>query len=77
MSPIKEWVAWLFAIPRIFTVAYEKDGKKILTVATTQRGRETVITHFHVEHLLDNNLQVTEQTLAHEKDKFIKVSSNK
>lgn len=72
MNVIRRWVAYIFKIPWTSVIYYEKDGKKIAKIITTvgKKARETT---FQVEHLLDDNLAVTEQTLRKEKRIFTKV----
>ena len=72
MSTIKYWIAYIFKIPWSSTICYKKNGKKIVRVVTAI-GKRTKETTFQVEHLLDDNLAVTEQTLRKEKRIFTKV----
>lgn len=59
----------------ILWVTHQKNGKKYLTIVKTDG--ETVLweRRFLVEHLVDENLEVTDQTLEQETKMFIKSSS--
>ena len=59
----------------ILWVTHEKNGKKYLTIVKTDG--ETVLweRRFLIEHLVDENLEVTDQTLEQETKMFIKSSS--
>ena len=59
----------------ILWVTHEKNGKKYLTMIKT--NGETVLweRRFLIEHLVDENFEVTDQTLAQENEMFIKSSS--
>lgn len=73
---IKQWIAHIFNIQRTFIVCYQKDGKKYLRIVVVKNRRIKEL-NFLVEHLLNENLEVTEETLQKEKTVFTKVSSNK
>lgn len=73
---IKHWISYLLKIPQTFVVSYEKCGIKYLKIVRCV-GKKRTEKIYQVEHLLDDNLQVTEQTLEMEKKIFVKVSSNK
>ena len=59
----------------VLWVTFEKNGKKYLTMLKTDG--ETVLweRRFLIEHLVDENLEVTDQTLEQETKMFIKSSS--
>lgn len=76
MKLIKHWIAYLFNIPQSFVVSYEKDGNKYLRIVRVINRKSTEL-NFLVEHLLDSNLEVTEQTLQKEKQMFFKLPSSK
>lgn len=59
----------------ILFVTYEKSGKKILTLLKNNGEKILWEKRFLVEHLLDENLEVTEQMLKQEKELFVKSSS--
>ena len=67
---LKHWIAWIFKIPQTYWVAYQKDGKKILVVVSKQRGRDDVSFRCLVEHLVNKDYEVTDETLAHEEKLF-------
>lgn len=76
MNVIRHWIAYIFKIPWTSVIYYEKDGRKITKIITTV-GKKTRETTFQVEHLLDDNLAVTEQTLRKEKRIFTKIYEDK
>ena len=59
----------------VLWVTFEKNGKKYLTMLKTDG--ETVLweRRFLIEHLVDENLEVTDQTLEQETKMFVKSSS--
>ncbi len=60
------WVQSTIVIP------LELDGKKILQIVRTSKDGIVDKKSYQIEHLLDDNLEVTEQTLEMEKDWFKK-----
>ena len=61
---------WKF-LQSIFVITFEKDGNMHLHVSQVCRDGTRVIRRtFLVEHLVDENLEVTDQTLAEEKRLF-------
>lgn len=60
------WVQSTLIIP------LELDGKKILQIVRTSKDGIVDKKSYQIEHLLDDNLEVTEQTLEMEKDWFKK-----
>lgn len=54
----------------IIAVRLMRDGKKYLVLAKTGKDGKIWQQNFLVEHLLDENMEVTEQTLAEEKEWF-------
>lgn len=76
MALIKKWLAYLLNIPQTFIVSYEKDGNKYLRVVKVINRKPTEL-NFLVEHLLDSNLEVTEETLQKERRLFFKLPSSK
>ena len=70
---LKNWILWLFKIPQTFVIRYKNDGKNILIVSTAIRGRKTETKRYLVEHLLDEELNITQETLAQEKKMFLDV----
>lgn len=76
MKIIKQWIAHFLGLQQAFVVSYEKGGKKYLRVVRV-RDRKTTELNFLVEHLLDSNLEVTEETLQKEKQMFFKLPSSK
>ena len=61
----------------ILFVTYEKDGNKYLTLIKNDGEKKLWERNFLVEHLVDENLKITNQTLEQEKRMFIKSSSTK
>ena len=76
MGIIKQWLAYFLNIQQVFIVSYEKNGKKYLRLIRV-RDRKSTELNFLVEHLLDGNLEVTEETLHKEKQMFSKLPSSK
>lgn len=70
---LKNWILWLFKIPQTFVIRYKNDEKNILIVSTAIRGRKTETKRYLVEHLLDEELNITQETLAQEKKMFLDV----
>ncbi len=70
----KEWVTWIFKIPRVGYVSYEDNEKKILIINVAKRGKKVKKMIFTVEHLVDENLRFTNETLAQEKELFPKIN---
>ena len=68
---MKHWIAYLFGIPRTFIVTYQVSGIKYLKIVRCV-GKKRTEKIYQVEHLLDDNLQVTEQTLEMGKKIFVK-----
>lgn len=69
----REWITWALKIPKTNYVAYEKNGKKILVISTARRGGKIKRKIFSVEHLVDENLQFTDEMLAQEEELFQKL----
>lgn len=66
----KHFVKWKF-LQSLVVVPYEKDGKMYLHISQVCAGGKRVIKRtFLIEHLVDDNLAVTDQTLAEEKRVF-------
>lgn len=56
---------------RLIVIPYKKDGNMYLHVSKVCRDGTRVIKRtFLIEHLVDENLEVTDQTLAEEKRVF-------
>ena len=55
----------------ILKITYRKDGKNILSVAKVWENGKEWQENYLIEHLLDENLEVTEQTLEEEKHRFV------
>ena len=66
---VKHEVHW---VQSILIVHYELDGRKILQIARTSSDGVVEQKNYQIEHLLDENLQVTEQTLEMEHRMFRK-----
>ncbi len=69
---IKQWIAYILNLQQAFIVTYEKSGKKYLRIVRV-RNRKKEEFNFLVEHLLDENLNVTEEILQKEEDMFSKL----
>lgn len=67
---LKHWIAWIFKIPQTFIARYKNDGKNILIISTAVRGKKTEIKRYLVEHLLDEKMDVTQETFTQEKSHF-------
>lgn len=66
----KHFVKWKF-LQSLVVVPYEKDGKMYLHISQVCVGGKRVVKRtFLIEHLVDDNLAVTDQTLAEEKRVF-------
>lgn len=66
----KHFVKWKF-LNSLVAVPFFKDGKKYLHISQVCRdGTKVVKRTFLIEHLVDDNLAVTDQTLAEEKRVF-------
>lgn len=66
----KHFVKWKF-LQSLIVVPYEKDGKMYLYISQVCAGGKRVVKRtFLIEHLVDDNLAVTDQTLAEEKRVF-------
>lgn len=50
----------------IIAVKYSQNGKKYLSLIKTEEGKKIWQQNFLVEHLLNENKEVTEQTLEQE-----------
>lgn len=59
----------------ILFITYEKNGKNILVLSKNDGEKILWEKRFLVEHLLDEKLEITEQTLEQEKKLFVKSSS--
>lgn len=66
---VKHEVHW---VQSTLIVHYELDGRKILQIARTSNDGVVEQKNYQIEHLLDENLQVTEQTLEMEHRMFRK-----
>lgn len=55
----------------ISVVTYKKDRKNILSVVKVGENGKEWQKNYLVEHLLNENLEVTEQTLDEEKHRFV------
>lgn len=67
----KHFVKWKF-LQSLIVIPYEKGGKKYLHISQVcADGKRVVKRTFLVEHLVDDNLAVTDQTLAEEKSVFV------
>lgn len=60
----------------IMSVSYNKDGKNYLVLAKTDGEKRLWEKRYLVERLVNENLEVTEQTLEQEKKEFVKSSSS-
>lgn len=69
---MKEWIAHILNIRRTYFVTYEKCGEKYLRIVTVKNGK-SVEYIFRVEHLLNSNFAVTEETLQTENKLFVKL----
>lgn len=66
----KHFVKWKF-LNSMFVVPFCKDGKMYLHISQIcGNGTRVVKRTFLIEHLVDDNLAVTDQTLAEEKRVF-------
>nr|DAP20634.1 MAG TPA: hypothetical protein [Caudoviricetes sp.]DAP20643.1 MAG TPA: hypothetical protein [Caudoviricetes sp.] len=66
----KHFVKWKF-LQSILIIPFIKDGKMYLHVSQVCGGGPRVVKRtFLIEHLVDNNLAVTNQTLEEEKRVF-------
>jgi hypothetical protein len=66
----KHFVKWKF-LQSIFVIPFQKDGKMYLQISQVcEDGTRVVKRTFLIEHLVDDNLAVTSQTLAEEKRVF-------
>ena len=66
----KHFVKWKF-FQSIFVIPFQKDGKMYLLISQVCEGGTRVVKRtFLIEHLVDDNLAVTSQTLAEEKRVF-------
>ena len=76
LNIIKIWIQHLLKVRRCSWTAFEKEGKRFLTIVVI-KGREVKRYNFAVEHLLNDNCEVTEETLRKEDEIFTKFSSNR
>lgn len=66
----KHFVKWKF-LQSIFVIPFQRNGKMYLHISQVcEDGTRVVKRTFLVEHLVDDNLAVTNQTLAEEKRVF-------
>ncbi len=66
----KHFVKWKF-LQSIFVIPFQKDGKMYLHISQVcEDGTRVVKRTFLIEHLVDDNLAVTNQTLAEEERVF-------
>lgn len=66
----KYFVKWKF-LNSLLVIPLEKDGKMYLHISQVCRDGTRVIRRtFLIEHLVDENFEVTDQTLAEEKRVF-------
>lgn len=71
---LKNWIARIFKIPQTYWVTYKKDGKNILVLISVEKNWDKSDKKiFSVEHLLNEDLEITEQTLNQEKEIFVDV----
>lgn len=71
---LKNWIARIFKIPQTYWVTYKKDGKNILVLISVEKNWDKSDKKiFSVEHLLNEDLEITEQTLNQEKEMFVDV----
>jgi hypothetical protein len=61
----------------IMETEFEREGKKYLLLVKIGENGEVWRKHFLIKNLLNENWEVTEQTLEQEKEMFTKVPSNK
>ena len=54
----------------ISVITYRKDGKNILSVVKIGENGKEWKKNYLVEHMLDDNLEITERTLEEEKSRF-------
>ncbi len=64
---IRHEVHW---IQSTVIIPFELDGKKIMQIIRTSKDGIVDKKTYQIEHLLDENLEVTEQTLEMEKNWF-------
>ena len=62
----KHFVKWKF-LQSIIVIPYKRNGKMYLHISQVSKAGEHVKRTFLIEHLVDDNLAVTDQTLAEEK----------
>lgn len=66
----KHFVKWKF-LNSMLAVPFFKDGKMYLHISQVcENGTRVIKRTFLIEHLVDDNLAVTDQTLAEEKRVF-------
>ena len=71
---LKKWIAKIFKIPQTYWATYRKNGKNILVLVSVEKDwKKSDEKIFSVEHLLNEDLEVTEQTLKQEKKMFVDV----
>ena len=71
---LKNWIARIFKIPQTYWVTYKKDGKNILVLISVEKNWDKSDKKiFSVDHLLNEDLEITEQTLNQEKEMFVDV----
>lgn len=71
---LKNWIARILKIPQTYWVTYKKNGKNILVLISVEKNWDKSDKKiFSVEHLLNEDLEVTEQTLNQEKGMFVDV----
>lgn len=80
MKRLKNWIREFWdnhfvkvqCIPNIMVIPFNLDGRLILRVTKDYFSGEVDSKTYLIEHLLDDNLQVTKQTLEMEKQIFQK-----
>lgn len=75
---VKTWIVHFFKIPVWYRVFYETtDGRKIAVfVEANRKDGSTKTYRFLVEHLLDENFEVTLQILKQERELFFSITQD-
>lgn len=71
---LKNWIAWLFKIPRIFVIRYRDGDKKVLIISKAIRGNRAEVKRFLVEHSVNEKLEFTSEMLIQENEDFPLIS---
>lgn len=78
INVLKQWIAYILDIQQMNFAVYEKNGKKYIKIGRLgTRKRKNAVWNFQVEHLVNDNLQVTEETLQKENSMIIKSASSR